>query len=107
MLEVHAFHNWRIRSDGKFALGYQLKLIWIDSQYTKHRDSKIRFEGLENLPNVILIETSVFSTIFVNSSKLIFPSRSVSASMIVLSTIFSAKSNVSTHDLQERFVHHP
>lgn len=40
------------------------------------------------LPNVILIETSVFSTIFVNSSKLIFPSRSWSASIIVLSTIY-------------------
>ena len=44
-------------------------------------------EDLFLLPSVMLIETSVFSTIFVNSSKLIFPSRSLSASMIVLSTI--------------------
>jgi len=36
----------------------------------------------------MLIETSVFSTIFVNSSKLILPSRSRSASMMVLSTIY-------------------
>lgn len=35
----------------------------------------------------MLIDTSVFSTIFVNSSKLILPSPSRSASMIVLSTI--------------------
>lgn len=40
-----------------------------------------------NILNVILILTSVFSTILVNSSKLILPSRSLSASMIVLSTI--------------------
>lgn len=40
-----------------------------------------------DIPSVMLIETSVFSTIFVNSSKLILPSRSRSASIIVLSTI--------------------
>ena len=36
----------------------------------------------------MLIETSVFSTILVNSSKLILPSRSRSASIMVLSTIY-------------------
>lgn len=45
----------------------------------------------------MLIETSVFSTIFVNSSKLIFPSRSVSASMIVLSTIYHSAPGVSRY----------
>jgi hypothetical protein len=45
--------------------------------------------GKWDLPSVILILTSVFSTIFVNSSKLILPSRSLSASIIVLSTIYS------------------
>jgi hypothetical protein len=40
-----------------------------------------------NIPKVMLIDTSVFSTIFVNSSKLILPSWSRSASMMVLSTI--------------------
>lgn len=36
----------------------------------------------------MLIDTSVFSTILQNSSKLILPSRSSSASIIVLSTIY-------------------
>lgn len=40
-----------------------------------------------DVPKVMLMLTSVFSTILVNSSKLIFPSRSRSASIIVLSTI--------------------
>lgn len=40
-----------------------------------------------NLPRVMLMLTSVFSTMRVNSSKLILPSLSISASMMVLSTI--------------------
>ena len=50
------------------------------------------YDGLVvNIPMVRLTETSVFSTIFVNSSKEILPSRSRSASMIVLSTIYDSE----------------
>lgn len=52
-------------------------------------------------PSVMLMETSVFSTIFLNSSKLIFPSRSRSASMMVLSTICE-KAQVSRQPALER-----
>ena len=51
----------------------------------------------------MLIDTSVFSTILVNSSKLILPSRSKSASMMVLSTIYRGISFHKRHE--KRLVH--
>ena len=81
---------------------YRLELIWGIIRYCliTSEDDALRMwlqlelqnhgslgEGKILVPKVILMEMSVFSTIFVNSSKLILPSRSVSASMIVLSTI--------------------
>lgn len=68
------------------ALGYRLELICGNSQYCAPNFYPFKETGVP--PKVMLIETSVFSTIFVNSSKLILPSRSVSASIMVLSTIY-------------------
>ena len=59
----------------------------VDLVMQRWLESFTQLEMRNNIPRVILIETSVFSTILVNSSKLILPSLSLSASMMVLSTI--------------------
>ena len=50
------------------------------------------------------METSVFSTILVNSSKLILPSRSKSASMMVLSTICQLISTILANSINTTYL---
>ena len=70
--------------DFRLSRGVILELIYIWSAPKLFQNPR---HEKNDSPKVMLMLTSVFSTIFVNSSKLIFPSRSRSASMIVLSTI--------------------
>lgn len=78
----------------KFGPKHHKRLAGKDAQYVI---SLVVRKAAQNWSKVMLMETSVFSTILVNSSKLILPSRSKSASIMVLSTICAGVSRVCLH----------